>query len=279
MNAAPQRTIRRAVSVSGSGIHTGARAEVTCRPAGLNEGIVFVRGDQPRAPALRASVDAVTDTHRGVTLGRGPSSVRTVEHLLAAAAGLGVTNLLVEVRGDELPILDGSAAPYCALLRAAGLEDQPGTLDPLTLRAPAWVDERGATLLAVASHELRITYVIPLRHGTLGAAQVTDVTVDEDTFVREVAAARTWGFAADVETLRRRGLAAGASLENALGIGSAGYLNPPRMPDEPARHKVLDLVGDLALLGRPLRAHVMAVGAGHAQHIALARRILTAEPR
>lgn len=272
MSSAPQRTIHRAVSVSGAGIHTGAQAEITCRPASVDEGIVFVRSDRP-TPRIRASLHNVTGTQRGVTLGVGSSSVRTVEHLLAAAAGLGITNLLVEVRGEELPILDGSAAPYCALLSSAGITEQAGTIQPVAPRAATWVGEGEATLFAVAATHLRITYVVPLRNTALGAAQVADVTFRDGVFVRDIAPARTWGFAADMEKLRRQGLAAGASLDNALGIGPEGYLNPPRMADEPARHKILDLIGDLALLGRPLLAHVIAVGAGHALHLELVRRL------
>jgi len=272
VSSVPQRTIRRAVSVSGTGIHTGARTEITCRPASLDEGIVFVRPDHPASP-MRASLHNVTGTHRGITLGAGSASVRTVEHLLAAAAGLGITNLLVDVRGEELPILDGSAAPYCALLSRAEIAEQAGTIEPITPRGAAWVEEGEATLLAVAGPYLRITYVVPLRHAALGAAQVADITVRDGVFMRDIAPARTWGFAADVEKLRRQGLATGASLDNALGIGPEGYLNPPRMSNEPVRHKILDLIGDLALLGRPLLAHVIAVGAGHALHLKLVRRL------
>lgn len=274
-----QRTIRRPVSVAGLGIHSGAHAEVTCRPAPPDHGIVFVRADGADAAEVRAALEAVTETHRGITLGSGSSAVRTVEHLLAAAVGLGVTNLTVEVRGEELPILDGSARPYCALLADAGIEEQPAAIAPIVLRDPVWVAAGEASILAVPAPALRITYAVPLHHPVLGAGQVADLTVDDGTFVREVAAARTWGFAAEVEKLRAQGLAAGASLEAALGIGPDGYLNPPRMPDEPARHKIVDLIGDLALLGRPLRGHCLAVGAGHALHIELARRILHAETR
>ncbi|MGH2398584.1 MAG: UDP-3-O-acyl-N-acetylglucosamine deacetylase [bacterium] len=272
MSSVRQHTIRRAVSVSGTGIHTGARAEITCRPGPVDAGIVFVRPDQPHSP-LRASPETVRGTHRGVTLGAGSASVRTVEHLMAASAGLGITNLLVEVRGVEVPILDGSAAPYCALLNGAGITEQAGTIEPIVPGGVAWVGEGEATVLAVPAPYLRITYVVPLRHAALGVAQVADVTLHDGVFVSEVAPARTWGFADEVEKLRRQGLAAGASLDNALGIGPAGYLNPPRMPDEPARHKILDLIGDLALLGRPLLAHVIAVGAGHGLHLELVRRL------
>ncbi len=269
-----QRTIGRPAVVSGIGIHTGTRVDVTCHPAPVDHGIVFARTD-PDARPVRASLQAVADTRRGVTLGAGSSSVRTVEHLLAAAAGMGISNLLVKVRGEELPALDGSVAPYCQLWREAGLSEQDADWHPLVLRAPLWVEASAASVLAVPASAFRITYVVPLHHRVLDV-QAVDVTVDLDRFVAELAPARTWGFASDMEKLRRQGLAAGASLQNALGIGPDGYLNPPRMSDEPARHKVLDLIGDLALLGRPLRAHVIAVGAGHGLHLDLAHRLAQA---
>jgi len=274
MTPVRQRTIRRPASAAGIGIHSGEPVEITCLPAPPGAGILFCRLDLPAAPEIRASVDAVVDTHRGVTLGRGGVRLRTVEHLLAALAGVGVTNLRVEIRGGELPALDGSAAPYCAMLERAGIEEQDGFLEPLRPAAPISVGEGAATVLALPADDLRLTYIVPLHHPVLGAVQVAHAALTEGVFEREIAPARTWGFAADVEKLRGQGLAVGASPDNALGLGPEGYLNPPRMADEPARHKLLDLLGDLALLGRPLAAHVIAVGAGHTLHAALARRIL-----
>lgn len=269
-----QRTIRRPVSVSGQGIHSGEDAEVTLGPGPAFSGIVFRRLDRADAAPVRAALGTVTDTRRGITLGEGSSAVRTVEHLVAAAAGLGVTNLTVSVRGGEVPILDGSAAPFCALLDDAGIEEQAGSIEPILPSGPVWIAAGGASVLALPASALRITYVVPVGHPVLGAALTADVTFAPGVFARDVAPARTWGFAAEVEALRAQGLARGATPENALGLGPNGYLSPPRMADEPARHKILDLVGDLALLGRPLRAHVIAVGAGHTLHVDLARRIL-----
>lgn len=274
-----QRTIHRPVSATGPGIHRGIPASVVCRPAPPDSGIVFVRADRPDAFRVRAHVDAVSDTRRGVRLGMGSSSVGTVEHLLAAAVALGITNLTVEVRGEELPILDGSAGPYGRLLADAGTVDQDAPILPIVLPQPVWVEAGAASILAVPAPMLRVTYVVPLGHRVLGAMQMADLSVSGRAFEQEVASARTWGFAAEVEKLRAQGLAAGASLDNALGIGPGGYLNPPRMAEEPARHKIVDLLGDLALLGRPLYAHCIAAGAGHTLHIALARRILDVEAR
>lgn len=271
-----QRTIRERVSVAGEGIHSGRRSVVTLVPAPIDHGIVFVRTDRPQSAEVRASAEAVIDTRRGVTLGPRDAPVRTIEHLLAAAAGLGITNLVVEVAGEELPVLDGSAGPYCLLLQRAGIEEQPAVAHPLILPHPLWVGHEGASVFIVPAAVLRITYAVPLDHPVLGPVVVADVELKGETFTREVAPARTWGFAADVEKLRAQGLAAGATLDRALGIGPAGYMSPPRLPDEPARHKILDLVGDLALLGRPVVGHCVAVGAGHALHLELVRALQTA---
>jgi len=273
----PQRTIERPATLAGIGIHTNRPSTVACRPAPVDAGIVFARLDLPGAPAVRASALEVVDTHRGVTLGRS-GGVRTVEHLLAAAAGLGVTNLRVEVRGEELPILDGSAAPYVEALRSAGVVDQGARLRVAAPSQPQWLARDSAWILAVPADRLRVTYIVPLLQTRLGT-QVADFDAARDRFAEQIAPARTWGFADELEALRRAGLALGASAGNALGIARDGYLSPPRFPNEPARHKVLDLIGDLALIGAPLQAHVIACGAGHALHLELARRIAASAMR
>jgi len=260
------------VTLSGIGIHTGRASTVTCRPATPGAGIAFVRTDLPGAPEVTAAVHTVSDTQRGVSLGRDPV-VRTVEHLLAAAAGLGLANLRVEVLGEELPILDGSAAPYAAALSTSGLVEQDEGWLALVPRAPMWVAGDPGWILAVPANAFRITYIVPLPQTAL-ETQVFDFDARRQNFAQEIAPARTWGFAHELEALRRAGLAQGASADNALGIGPHGYLSAPRFPDEPARHKVLDLIGDLALLGRPLHAHVIACGAGHALHVELVRKIV-----
>lgn len=267
----PQRTIRNLVTFAGIGLHSGKWAEIICVPAPPDSGIVFLRRDLPDASPVAARLDAVRDVQRGVTIG-GAATVRTVEHVLAAVAGLGISNLHVEVKGEELPILDGSAAPYVAALARAGIEEQPAAWLPYALSGPVWVGEGSAWILAIPANRMRITYVVPIDHPRLGT-QIVDFKVERRRFIDQIAPARTWGYVEELEALRKAGLAVGASMDNALGIGREGYLSPPRFPDEPARHKVLDLIGDLALLGRPLLAHVIALGAGHALHVALATQV------
>jgi UDP-3-O-[3-hydroxymyristoyl] N-acetylglucosamine deacetylase len=263
------RTLRAPAAFSGTGLHTGRAGRVRCLPAPAGSGIVFLRTDRPDMPPVRASVAAVTGVARSVTLGP-PPGIRTVEHLLAAAAALGLSDLRVEVEGDELPALDGSARPIAQAMEEAGVVDLGGTPRVIELRRPVWVADGDASVLALAAPELRITYVVPLRAPALGT-QIVDAPAAEFPRLLD---ARTWGYVDDVEALRRTGLARGAGAHNALGIGPDGYLTPPRGADEPARHKALDLLGDLSLLGARLRAHVIAVAAGHRLHLALVRAVL-----
>lgn len=267
-----QQTIRSPVALSGIGLHTGAPARIVCSPAPPDSGITFIRADHAGAEPIPARLANVIDTRRGVTIGAGWYAVRTVEHLLAAASGLGISNLRVEVYGEELPALDGSAAPYCAALSQAGVEVQDWRWTAIAPVEPVWIVRGAGWMLAVPSARLRITYVVPTGHPMLGT-QVADFDATRQRFTETVAPARTWGFTEEMESLNAAGLARGATTENALGIGPQGYVNPPRFVNEPARHKVLDLIGDLTLLGRPLAAHVIALGAGHTLHIELARAL------
>ncbi len=273
----PQRTIRQRVTLSGVGLHSGKVAEVVCIPAPVNSGIVFRRGDVSGASAIPARLEAVRDLRRGVTLG-SETTVRTVEHLLAASAGLALTNLHVEVYGEELPALDGSAAPYYTALARAGVDDQEARCPPQPLAQPVWVQSSTAWVFGVPADHLRITYIVEIRGVGLGT-QVVDFVPARDDFGTQIAPARTWGYLEELDALRAAGLALGATVDNALGIGPAGYLSPARFPDEPARHKVLDLLGDLMLLGRPVCAHIIALGAGHALHVEFAQRVQTSVQR
>jgi UDP-3-O-[3-hydroxymyristoyl] N-acetylglucosamine deacetylase len=268
------RTLRAPVVLSGIGLHSGLPASVRCLPAPAGAGITFLRTDRPDAAPVRATAEAVTDTARSVTLG-GPPGVRTVEHLLAAAAVLGVGDLRVEVEGEELPALDGSARPIAEAMEAVGVADLKGERRALRLSRPVWVGDGQASVLALPAPGLRLTYVVPLRTPVLGT-QVVDVSA---AGLRSLLDARTWGYVEEMDALRAAGLARGAGADNALGIGPAGYTTAPRGADEPARHKALDLLGDLSLLGRPLQAHVIAVAAGHRLHLSLVRAVIETDAR
>lgn len=221
---------------------------------------------------IRASLDEVVATGRGVVLGRS-ARVSTVEHLLSAARGLGIDNLTVELEGEELPCGDGSAQIFVEALERAGAVQQDAMRRPIVLDAPVWVSNKASIIVAVPSPTFSVTYVATADGAAL-APQIAEFRAGTDHYVRAIAPARTWGLAAEIESLRARGLARGASLSSVLVIGPEGFVNEPRFPNEMARHKILDVVGDLALLGRPVQAHVVAVRAGHGLHVALAREIV-----
>jgi UDP-3-O-acyl N-acetylglucosamine deacetylase len=266
-----QRTLARTIRASGIGLHTGAPSSVRLVPAPPDHGVVFVRVDLPGAPAIPARLGQVAATERGVVLGQH-ARVATVEHLLAVAMGLGVDNLLVEVDGEEVPCGDGSGQVFAEAIRQAGVVDQGLPRRPIGLSTPAWTDAHGSVVVALPASHLRVTSVVTVEGAPI-PAQLAEFDAATDDFAAGIAPARTWGLAAEAEALRARGLARGASLATVLVLGPQGYLNEPRFPDELARHKILDAIGDLALLGRPLHAHVVAIRSGHALHLALARAI------
>ncbi len=276
-----QRTLERQATVQGVGLHTGERSVMTVKPAPANSGVVFRRVDLPGKPAIPARPDFVADTQYATTVGRNGASVKTVEHLLSAFAGLGLDNVQVDVSGPEVPILDGSAAPFVDLLQKAGIRRQFAPKTFLKVRQPITVEMGTRSLCIVPSQKLKVIYTMRFDHPILGE-QTAAMEVGRDRYIREVAASRTYGFVRDLDTLARMGLAKGGSLENAVVVGEDGILNGPlRFPDELVRHKVLDLLGDLYLLGKPLVGTIIAHGAGHQLHVMLVRRIqaqLASEP-
>lgn len=266
-----QRTIARPVTVSGTGLHSGLHTVAHLMPAAPDRGVAFRRLDIEGAPAIPARLGEVVATARGVVLGR-QAPVATVEHLLSAARGLGIDNLTVELDGEELPCGDGSAQIFVEALTGAGAVDQDAPRRPIVLEQPVWASRRGSIIVAVPSPWLQVTYVATADGAAL-APQMAQFHAGRDDYAVAIAPARTWGLAVEVEALRARGLARGASTATALVIGPDGFMNEPRFPDELARHKILDAIGDLSLLGRPLCAHVVAVRAGHSLHVALAHEI------
>ena len=260
-----QRTIRRQATLDGIGLHSGKPVRLTVSPAPVDSGIVFRVG--PSASSLSepilAAPESVVDSHYATTLGRGSTRVQTVEHLLAAVAGLGIDNLDVHLDGSEVPAMDGSAKPFVAMLLSAGRLRQNARRRAITIPHAIRVGTESRWLQIVPSDRLRISYTLDNEHPAIGM-QALAWTATERSFVEDFAPARTYGFLKDLGAIRKRGLAQGVSLDNTIGVGNAGVLNGLRYRDEFVRHKVLDLVGDLALLGRPLLGHVIARNAGHA---------------
>lgn len=274
MAEASQRTLAAPATLRGTGLHTGRVVEMTLRPAPEGTGIIFRRTDRPGA-AISATLAAVTGTAHCVTLG-GDGGVRTVEHLLSAAWALGVDNMDVEVGGGELPGMDGSALPLVRAMSGAGLRRQGAPKRVLEVRRPVWVGSGEGWAVALPAGRFTAACVVTLESPGPGD-QAATYDPARDAYEETIAPARTWGYERDADVLRREGLALGASLENTLVIGGTGFLNAPRFANEPARHKVLDLLGDLALLGREIHGAVIAVRAGHGLHVALAQALSAQE--
>jgi len=261
-------TIGREVELSGIGIHGGRRVNLRMRPC-PGSGFIFRRSD---LDGLEFPFSARNlESGRRTVLRLGPHRIQTVEHLLAAALASGISGLLIEIDGDEVPIFDGSALPFVKALDSAGRSglEKPGG-EPRLLR-PFTVEDGPASISVQPADEFRISYTIHFDHPAIGT-QSLSVAVTRKSFAREIAPARTFGFLSDMPELESRGLARGGSLDNAVVLDEKGVMNGPlRFPDEFVRHKILDLIGDLALLGGMPRAHFIAERAGHAVHQAAAR--------
>lgn len=263
-----QRTIARDVAISGVGIHSGRPIHLRLLPAPADSGVLFRRVDSGgvEIPALGTSVSSV---ELATTLACDDVTISTVEHLLAAVRAAEVDNLVVELDGPEVPILDGSALPFVHLLEAAGSEMQEEPKRILALTAPVEVRLGAKRIRATPYAGLRVTYAIDFGHPAIGHQEI-DLVVDRDRFRRELAPARTFALASDVERMRSRGLGQGGAVDNCVVFGDDGPVNTRlRFADEPVRHKALDAVGDLALLGAPLWAHVEVERGGHQLHYAL----------
>lgn len=261
-----QKTIARPVAISGVGIHTGRPVRVRLHPAPEGTGILFRRTDN--GVEILALASEVSSVELATTLGRDDVTISTVEHLLAAVRVRDLDNLFIDLDGPEVPILDGSSLPWVHLLKAAGMRMQEGARRIFAVTAPVEVELGGKRIRASPYPGLRVSYAIDFAHPAIGHQEV-DLVVDRESFERELAPARTFALAEDVERLHRRGLGLGGDLDNCVVFGPEGPNNAPRLPDEPVRHKALDAVGDLALAGAPVWAHVEVERGGHQLHFAL----------
>lgn len=266
-----QRTLRRQTSCAGIGLHSGNKVTLTLKPAPADTGIRFRRTDL--GVEIPAHVSAVCGLQYATVLGHDGATVETVEHLLAALVSHGIDNLIVELTQNEVPIMDGSAAPFLYLVQEAGVKRLPAPRRYLKLLRPVQIADGDKRIAVYPSDHFKISYTISFDHPMLRHQSRTE-RITEQTFAEHIAPARTFGFLKEVEWLRQNSLALGGSLENAIVIGDTGVLNALRFEDEFVRHKILDAVGDLALLGYPLIGHVVAHRAGHALHTALAAKIL-----
>jgi len=296
-----QKTIKKPVTYTGIGLHTGNKTTVTFKPAPVNHWISFVRKDLPDSPEIPADIEHVVDMTRGTTLGKGKVKVYTVEHVLAAVVGLEIDNLIIELDNDEPPVGDGSSLPFVQALSSAGIDEQDAPKNFIQVDTPLIHSdkERGVDIAAFPSDDLRITFMIDYRNPALGT-QYTSMISLKDEFVKEFAPARTFCFLHELEMLKEKGLIKGGGLESSIIIcdnnmgqedleklktlfglkdkvfvGKNGILNdvPLRFSNEPARHKALDLLGDLSLIGVPLKAHILAARSGHAANVALVKKL------
>lgn len=296
-----QQTIRQSASGSGVGLHTGCQATITFRPAEVGSGVRFVRVDLPGQPEVPADIDHVVGLERGTVLQRGEARVHTVEHVLAAVAGLQIDNLIIELDNIEPPVFDGSALPFVEILQQGGItaQGQPKNYFEIDTHVSYSEKDRGVDIVVVPSDQFRITFLVDYRNPALGTQYTSLVSLEEE-FVNEFAPARTFCFLSEVEMLKEKGIIRGGGLDTAIvicdhdidqaevdrlkrlfgleidvRIGQTGILNDKqlRFYNEPVRHKAVDLIGDLFLIGAPIKGHVLAARSGHAANVALARKL------
>ncbi len=270
-----QRTIAGEARLSGIGLHSGETCNLVLQPAPPNTGLVFVRTDLPDSPPIQAHPSRLCQRMRRTALAQGDVEVHTTEHFLAACHGLGIDNLRIGMDAVEFPGLDGSAIDFVTALKAAGIVEQEVARKTYDVREAIAVDDGKASVVALPYRDgLKITYTLDDHGGALGGAQVVEIELTEETFSRDIAPARTFCLAKEVEALRAMGLGKGANYQNTCVYDGKRVIdNQLRFADEAARHKILDLIGDLAMGTRRINAHIIAVRTGHAQNMALVKEI------
>ncbi|MCH9608694.1 MAG: UDP-3-O-acyl-N-acetylglucosamine deacetylase [Chlamydiales bacterium] len=276
MHTRAQRTLKRKVSFSGIGIHTGKKVTLTFVPAKEHTGIVFQRSDLPGEPIIPASLEYVLDTSRSTTIGVGSTHVHTVEHVLAALAANQIDNLIVRVSNKEPPIGDGSSSPFIHLIEEAGIEEQDAVRSVVKIKRPVYLSKKNIHLIALPSDEYRVSYTLNYPNVPVIRSQYFSFSVSDKGFKEEVSRCRTFALYEEISHLMDQGLIRGGSLDNAVVIKDNAILSKEglRYPDEMVRHKVLDLIGDLFLVGFPFIAHIVAVCSGHETNVAFGKKLL-----
>jgi UDP-3-O-[3-hydroxymyristoyl] N-acetylglucosamine deacetylase/3-hydroxyacyl-[acyl-carrier-protein] dehydratase len=271
-----QRTIKKPRGLSGVGLHTGIEVNLRFKPAPINTGINFIRLDVKDSPMIKASIFQVLEqdkSPRRTSVGNDSIEVHTIEHLMAALWALGIDNIIVEIDGPELPGLDGSAKGFIETLKRSGIENQGVSKKIYQIRSPIWIEEDGAMIMVVPDNQFKVSYTLNYEHPLL-KAQYLSFGIDEGTFEKEIASSRTFCLEREVDDLRKKGLGKGANYENTVVVGKNGIIdNDLRFDDEFARHKILDLLGDLYLLGYGIKGHIIAMRSGHPLNIKLVDKI------
>ena len=275
-----QRTLKRLARTVGIGLHSGTKVELVLRPAAADTGIVFRRIDLDPPIDIRLNAEAVVDTRMATTIGRDEVRIATIEHLMSAIAGLGIDNCFVDVDAAEIPIMDGSAASFVFLMQAAGIEEQNAPKRFLRVLKTVEINEGDKWARLEPHFGYRLRFSIDFKHPAIDSTeQVVEVDFAHDSYIQQVSRARTFGFVNEVEALRAAGLALGGTFENAIVMDEYRVLNTDglRAGDEFAKHKVLDAIGDLSALGRPLMASYVAHKSGHAINNRLLRALIADE--
>ena len=269
-----QNTIRKKINCSGIGLHTGKDIHMNLLPAEANTGIRFIRTDLEEKNFIPAFMNRVVDTTMATTISEGDVSVATTEHLLAAINGLAIDNILVEIDGPEIPIMDGSAFPFVSLLQTAGIKQQKSYRRLVKITQEISFREGDRYISIYPYDGFKVTAEINFEHDSV-RRQVYSLSVSTEKFIAEISKARTFGFLDDVKKLQQNGLALGASLDNAVGMDENGILNKEglRYVNEFVRHKIMDIIGDMTLLGCPILGHIVAYKSGHSQHLKLMEKI------
>jgi UDP-3-O-acyl N-acetylglucosamine deacetylase len=269
-----QRTIKKKISYAGIALHTGNKAKISFQPAPADYGVEFVRADLPNRPRVKASLHNVTGVTRGTTIEQNGVKVHTVEHVLAALMGCGIDNLIIEMDASEPPVGDGSSLPFVEMITEAGIEEQAPSKQCLRLGRPVYYDEKDVSLVAIPYDGFKVSFMLSYKD-TLLKDQFYTLDINEKSFIDEIAPCRTFCFYHEVEYLMQQGLIKGGSLDNAVVVGKDAIFSKERLrfPDECVRHKILDLMGDLYLLGKPVKAHIIAIKAGHAMNFQFAKRL------
>ncbi|MBN1380360.1 MAG: UDP-3-O-acyl-N-acetylglucosamine deacetylase [Deltaproteobacteria bacterium] len=271
-----QRTIKKEITCHSIGLHSGKKVGMIIKPANTDEGIIFVRRNENGGSRIKAHIGNVSDTTLATTIGNNGTSVSTIEHLMSAFRGMGVDNAIVELDAAEVPIMDGSALPFVKLLNEAGIKIQKKFRKWLVVKKPVTVTDGEGTVSIIPSPDFQITYKIDFDHPLIGE-QSYHMFFSKDIYEQDICIARTFGFLKDVEYLQAKGLALGGSLQNAIVLNEEKIINKEglRCPDEFVKHKVLDAIGDLSLIGMPILGHLIAYKSGHKLHNSLLQELLS----
>ncbi|MDX9785615.1 MAG: UDP-3-O-acyl-N-acetylglucosamine deacetylase [Desulfobacterales bacterium] len=271
-----QHTVAKPVRCAGVGMHSGKTVNLTIRPAPVNHGIRFIRTDLADTPSVAAHFNMVVDTSLATVIGYDGFIVSTIEHLMAAFSGLGIDNAVVELDSHEMPIMDGSASPFVDAIRPVGIQEQDSPRYYFSVKEPIALQDGEKSLTIYPHHSFQVTCAIEYDHPLIKHQQLS-MDLSTDSFPDDVSAARTFGFIHEYEYLKRYGFAKGGSLDNVIVLDQTGILNENglRYPDEFVRHKILDCIGDLYLLGMPILGHVVANKSGHALNNAFLKEIFS----